>query len=131
MFVVNRFSLSFLYMLFCVHFDISIYVNDDVVLWWTQAGEQLIRVNQDTRLNFRVIDLRTPANQGIFGTADNVEDVKHFNSISIANVILMSLFLYFFIYCWVMFIIFSGINAYRETCLRNVFCVWCYAESSR
>jgi hypothetical protein len=64
-----------------------------------QAGEQLVRVNQDTRLNFRVIDLQTPANQGIFRIADNVEDVKHFNSISIANVILMSLFLYLFIYC--------------------------------
>jgi hypothetical protein len=64
-----------------------------------QAGEQLVRVNQDTRLNFRVIDLQTPANQGIFRIADNVEDVKHFNSISVANVILMSLFLYLFIYC--------------------------------
>ncbi|GLU18125.1 hypothetical protein SLE2022_344420 [Rubroshorea leprosula] len=31
-----------------------------------QAGEQLVRVNQDTRLNFRVLDFRTPANQGIF-----------------------------------------------------------------
>ncbi|KAL5185348.1 Aspartate--tRNA ligase 2, cytoplasmic [Glycine soja] len=31
-----------------------------------QAGEQLVRVNQDTRLNFRVLDVRTPANQGIF-----------------------------------------------------------------
>uniref|UniRef100_A0A2N9ES32 aspartate--tRNA ligase n=1 Tax=Fagus sylvatica TaxID=28930 RepID=A0A2N9ES32_FAGSY len=31
-----------------------------------QAGEQLVRVNQDTRLNYRVIDMRTPANQGIF-----------------------------------------------------------------
>ncbi|KAM7262675.1 hypothetical protein ACFE04_000358 [Oxalis oulophora] len=31
-----------------------------------QAGEQLVRVNQDTRLNNRVIDLRTAANQGIF-----------------------------------------------------------------
>jgi hypothetical protein len=31
-----------------------------------QAGEQLVRVNQDTRLNYRVLDLRTPANQGIF-----------------------------------------------------------------
>jgi len=64
-----------------------------------QAGEQLVRVNQDTRLNFRVIDLQTPANQGIFRIADNVKDVKHFNSISVANVILMSLFLYLFIYC--------------------------------
>ncbi|XP_022981999.1 aspartate--tRNA ligase 2, cytoplasmic-like [Cucurbita maxima] len=31
-----------------------------------QAGEQLVRVNQDTRLNYRVLDIRTPANQGIF-----------------------------------------------------------------
>ncbi|KAG8382000.1 hypothetical protein BUALT_Bualt05G0031000 [Buddleja alternifolia] len=31
-----------------------------------QAGEQLARVHQDTRLNFRYIDTRTPANQGIF-----------------------------------------------------------------
>lgn len=27
---------------------------------------KLPRVNQDTRLNFRVLDIRTPANQGIF-----------------------------------------------------------------
>ncbi|KAK8649672.1 hypothetical protein V6N13_139338 [Hibiscus sabdariffa] len=31
-----------------------------------QRGVQLPRVNQDTRLNFRVIDIRTRANQGIF-----------------------------------------------------------------
>ncbi|XP_038899520.1 aspartate--tRNA ligase 2, cytoplasmic [Benincasa hispida] len=31
-----------------------------------QAGEQLVRVNQDTRLNYRVLDTRTSANQGIF-----------------------------------------------------------------
>ncbi|KAB2595739.1 aspartate--tRNA ligase [Pyrus ussuriensis x Pyrus communis] len=31
-----------------------------------QAGETLVRVNQDTCLNNRVLDLRTPANQGIF-----------------------------------------------------------------
>ncbi|KAF2290681.1 hypothetical protein GH714_014982 [Hevea brasiliensis] len=31
-----------------------------------EAGEQLVRVNQDTRLNYRVLDMRTPANQGIF-----------------------------------------------------------------
>lgn len=31
-----------------------------------QSGEQLVRVNQDTRLNNRVLDFRTPANQGIF-----------------------------------------------------------------
>ncbi|KAJ0510501.1 putative aspartate--tRNA ligase [Helianthus annuus] len=31
-----------------------------------EAGEQLVRVNQDTRLNYRILDVRTPANQGIF-----------------------------------------------------------------
>ncbi|KAG0481870.1 hypothetical protein HPP92_009954 [Vanilla planifolia] len=31
-----------------------------------KAGEKLVRVNQDTRLNNRVLDLRTPANQAIF-----------------------------------------------------------------
>lgn len=31
-----------------------------------EAGEQLVRVNQDTRLNYRILDLRTPANQGIY-----------------------------------------------------------------
>ncbi|XLR70348.1 hypothetical protein S83_021020 [Arachis hypogaea] len=31
-----------------------------------QAGEQPVRVNQDTRLKSRVFELRTPANQGIF-----------------------------------------------------------------
>ncbi|XP_057423940.1 aspartate--tRNA ligase 2, cytoplasmic-like [Lotus japonicus] len=37
-----------------------------------QAGDQLVRVNQDTRLNFRVLDLRTPANQGIFRIQSHV-----------------------------------------------------------
>ena len=41
-----------------------------------QAGEQLVRVNQDTRLNYRVIDLRTPANQGIFRVQCQVENVS-------------------------------------------------------
>ncbi|XP_039036585.1 aspartate--tRNA ligase 1, cytoplasmic-like [Hibiscus syriacus] len=31
-----------------------------------QSGDKLPRVNQDTRLNLRVLDIRTPANQGIF-----------------------------------------------------------------
>ncbi|KAJ4776407.1 hypothetical protein LUZ62_015092 [Rhynchospora pubera] len=31
-----------------------------------ESGEQLVRVGQDTRLNNRVLDLRTPANQAIF-----------------------------------------------------------------
>uniref|UniRef100_A0A7N2RES3 aspartate--tRNA ligase n=1 Tax=Quercus lobata TaxID=97700 RepID=A0A7N2RES3_QUELO len=35
-----------------------------------QNGEQLVRVNQDTRLNYRVLDMRTPANQGIFRILD-------------------------------------------------------------
>ncbi|XP_042025715.1 aspartate--tRNA ligase 2, cytoplasmic-like isoform X1 [Salvia splendens] len=40
-----------------------------------QAGEQLVRVNQDTRLNYRVLDLRTPANQGIFTVQCQVEEI--------------------------------------------------------
>ncbi|XP_059460896.1 aspartate--tRNA ligase 2, cytoplasmic-like [Corylus avellana] len=40
-----------------------------------QAGEQLVRVNQDTRLNYRVLDLRTPANQGIFRIQSEVGNV--------------------------------------------------------
>ncbi|KAI8023732.1 Aspartate--tRNA ligase 1, cytoplasmic [Camellia lanceoleosa] len=40
-----------------------------------QAGKQLVRVNQDTRLNFRVLDLRTPANQGIFRVQCQVENI--------------------------------------------------------
>ncbi|CAM8919729.1 unnamed protein product [Rhodiola kirilowii] len=31
-----------------------------------QTGDQLARVNQDTRLNYRVLDMRTPANRAIF-----------------------------------------------------------------
>ncbi|XP_010526284.1 PREDICTED: aspartate--tRNA ligase 2, cytoplasmic [Tarenaya hassleriana] len=38
-----------------------------------QAGEQLVRVNQDTRLNNRVLDTRTPANQAIFRIQCQVE----------------------------------------------------------
>lgn len=41
-----------------------------------QAGEQLVRVNQDTRLNFRVLDMRTPANQGIFRVQCQIENVS-------------------------------------------------------
>ncbi|KAL2525355.1 Class II aminoacyl-tRNA and biotin synthetases superfamily protein [Abeliophyllum distichum] len=40
-----------------------------------QAGEQLVRVNQDTRLNFRVLDIRTPANQGIFRIQCQIENI--------------------------------------------------------
>ncbi|CAM8910170.1 unnamed protein product [Rhodiola kirilowii] len=39
-----------------------------------QAGEQLVKVNQDTRLNYRVLDLRTPANQAIFRIEFEVAD---------------------------------------------------------
>ncbi|XP_054799386.1 aspartate--tRNA ligase 2, cytoplasmic [Prosopis cineraria] len=40
-----------------------------------QAGEQLVRVNQDTRLNYRVLDIRTPANQAIFRIQSQVGNV--------------------------------------------------------
>ncbi|GMP62770.1 hypothetical protein CsSME_00024742 [Camellia sinensis var. sinensis] len=40
-----------------------------------QAGKQPVRVNQDTRLNFRVLDLCTPANQGIFRVQCQVENI--------------------------------------------------------
>ncbi|KAJ4768904.1 hypothetical protein LUZ62_079279 [Rhynchospora pubera] len=39
------------------------------------SGEQLVRVGQDTRLNHRVLDLRTPANQAIFEIQSQVEKV--------------------------------------------------------
>lgn len=42
-----------------------------------QAGDKLARVNQDTRLNNRVLDLRTPANQAIFRIKFQVEMVRH------------------------------------------------------
>lgn len=71
-----------------------------------QAGEQLVRVNQDTRLNFRVLDLRTPANQGIFRIQSQVGNVKPIFS----NVILTS---FYFILIIVAACKFVGINAYR------------------
>lgn len=40
-----------------------------------KKGQQLVRVNQDTRLNFRVLDIRTPANQGIFRIQCEVENI--------------------------------------------------------
>ncbi|KAG6524495.1 aspartate--tRNA ligase 2, cytoplasmic-like [Zingiber officinale] len=40
-----------------------------------QTGEQFVRVGQDTRLNYRVLDIRTPANQAIFRIQCHVEDV--------------------------------------------------------
>ena len=43
-----------------------------------QAGEQLVRVNQDTRLNNRVLDMRTPANQGIFRIQCQVGSVSFY-----------------------------------------------------
>ncbi|OAY64543.1 Aspartate--tRNA ligase 2, cytoplasmic [Ananas comosus] len=39
------------------------------------TGEQLVRVGQDTRLNNRVLDLRTPANQAIFRIQCQVEHI--------------------------------------------------------
>ncbi|AQK91095.1 Aspartate--tRNA ligase 2 cytoplasmic [Zea mays] len=38
------------------------------------AGEKLVRVGQDTRLNYRAIDLRTPSNQAIFRIQCQVEN---------------------------------------------------------
>ena len=43
-----------------------------------QAGEKLVRVNQDTRLNNRVLDIRTSANQGIFRIQCQVCNVSSF-----------------------------------------------------
>ncbi|KAK8918906.1 hypothetical protein KSP39_PZI021057 [Platanthera zijinensis] len=40
-----------------------------------KAGNKLVRVNQDTRLNNRYLDLRTSANQAIFQLECSVEDV--------------------------------------------------------
>ncbi|KAJ0967316.1 hypothetical protein J5N97_024233 [Dioscorea zingiberensis] len=43
------------------------------------TGEQLVRVGQDTRLNHRVLDLRTPANQATFRIQFYVQDMfRHF-----------------------------------------------------
>jgi aspartyl-tRNA synthetase len=41
-----------------------------------QAGEQLVHVGQDKRLDNRVIDLRTAANQAIFRIECQVENVS-------------------------------------------------------
>ncbi|KAK1292052.1 hypothetical protein QJS10_CPB17g01912 [Acorus calamus] len=40
-----------------------------------QDGEQLVRVNQDTRLNNRVLDMRTPANNAIFRVSSQVKSI--------------------------------------------------------
>ncbi|KAJ4707633.1 Aspartate--tRNA ligase, cytoplasmic [Melia azedarach] len=40
-----------------------------------KEGEQLVRVNQDTRLNNRIIDIRTPANQAIFRIQSQVGNI--------------------------------------------------------
>ncbi|CAN1234495.1 Aspartate--tRNA ligase 2, cytoplasmic [Linum perenne] len=39
------------------------------------GGDKLVRVNQDTRLNNRVLDLRTPANQAIFRIESKIVSV--------------------------------------------------------
>lgn len=44
-----------------------------------QAGETLVSVGQDTRLNYRVLDIRTPANQGIFRIQSQVGIVRGYN----------------------------------------------------
>ncbi|KAJ4895754.1 Class II aminoacyl-tRNA and biotin synthetases superfamily protein [Raphanus sativus] len=38
-----------------------------------ESGRPAVRVNQDTRLNNRVLDIRTPANQAIFHISDELE----------------------------------------------------------
>ena len=43
---------------------------------YPQAGEQLVHVGQDKRLDYRVIDLRTAANQAIFRVQCQVENVS-------------------------------------------------------
>ncbi|CAM8949594.1 unnamed protein product [Rhodiola kirilowii] len=48
--------------------------SDEEIQKALQAGEQLVKVNQDTRLNYRVLDLRTPANQAIFRIEFEVAD---------------------------------------------------------
>lgn len=40
------------------------------------AGERLVTVNQDTRLDNRVVDLRTPANQAIFRVQSAITQVR-------------------------------------------------------
>jgi aspartyl-tRNA synthetase len=40
------------------------------------AGEQVVHVGQDKRLDYRVIDLRTAANQAIFRVQCQVENVS-------------------------------------------------------
>lgn len=47
-----------------------------IVSLHAQAGEQLVHVGQDKRLDFRVIDLRTPANQAIFRVQCEIENVR-------------------------------------------------------
>lgn len=44
-----------------------------------QAGETLVSVGQDTRLNYRVLDIRTPANQGIFRIQSQVGNVRGYD----------------------------------------------------
>lgn len=46
-----------------------------------QSGRPAVRVNQDTRLNNRVLDIRTPANQAIFHISDELEHVKWISSV--------------------------------------------------
>ncbi|KAJ3676823.1 hypothetical protein LUZ60_002547 [Juncus effusus] len=40
-----------------------------------QRGEKLVRVGQDTRLNYRYLDLRTPSGQAIFRVQCQVENI--------------------------------------------------------
>lgn len=56
--------------------DVELSVND-CSAFVLKAGEQLVRVNQDTRLNNRVLDIRTPANQAIFRIQSHVSRVRY------------------------------------------------------
>ncbi|KAK8965477.1 hypothetical protein KSP40_PGU009259 [Platanthera guangdongensis] len=73
------------------------------------AGDKLVRVNQDTRLNNRVLDLRTPANQAIFHLKCSVIDV----SLSLSQVLfffkffLICILLYCYAFLYVLFHNFS------------------------
>lgn len=44
-------------------------------------GESLVTVSQDVRLDNRVVDLRTPANQAIFRVQSAVVQVREVSSI--------------------------------------------------
>lgn len=50
-----------------------------IVVSWVQAGETLVSVGQDIRLNNRVLDLRTPANLRIFDIKSQISIVRGYD----------------------------------------------------